>query len=61
MQRALIKFKADCRYGDYKKGEQGHIDGYIRGGNDVPQVVVIKDNGDLVLAEIYHIEVLDFH
>lgn len=61
MQRALIEFKCDSRYSDYRKGERGHIDGYVRGGNDVPMVAVIKDDGDLVLAETYHIKVIDFH
>lgn len=34
----------DTRYDDWKKGEKGYIDGYIRGGDNTPlAVVVIKE------------------
>lgn len=33
----------DCNspYGEWKKGDVGYVDGYCRGGDDVPYAVVI--------------------
>ena len=31
----------DHQYQEYKQGERGYIDGYIRGGNDVPCCCVV--------------------
>jgi hypothetical protein len=33
----------DQRYHEYKKGEEGYIDGYVRGGDDSPYAVVVID------------------
>lgn len=53
MKRLRIKFAYDSPYGDYHKGDVGFVDGYVRGGNDVPcAVVVMKDTGRFVLAEL---------
>lgn len=40
---------------EYKKEDEGFIDGYIRGGNDVPfAIVVIK--GNFFLAPMQHLK-----
>lgn len=31
----------DSRYNEWKSGEEGYIDGYVRGGDDVPYAVVV--------------------
>lgn len=42
---------------EFKRGDIGYIDGYVRGGNDIPfAVVVVKDKIDLV--PIHDLEVL---
>ena len=53
MKRLRIKFECDGPYGDYYKGDVGFVDGYVRGGDDVPcAVVVMKDTGRFVLAQL---------
>lgn len=53
MKRLRIKFEHDSPYGEYHNGDVGFVDGYVRGGNDVPcAVVVMKDTGRFVLAEL---------
>lgn len=42
---------------EYKKGDEGEIDGYVRGGNNTPCAVVVIGH-QLFLAPINHIEVI---
>ena len=50
-------FNDDQRHGDWKKGEEGYIDGYCRGGDGAPYaVVVIKDR--IVMAPIHSVKVI---
>ena len=41
MSKTRVIIKANSPYGDYKKGDRGIVDGYCRGGSDVPCAVVI--------------------
>lgn len=53
--KVVIIFKDP--YNDYFEGETGYIDGYVRGGDDVPYaVVVIGDK--LVMAPLRHLKVI---
>lgn len=55
MKRLRIKFEWDGPYGDYYKGDVGFVDGYVRGGNDVPYaVIVMKNTGKFVMADLHH-------
>lgn len=55
MKRLRVKFACDGPYGDYHKGDVGFVDGYVRGGNDVPYaVIVMKDTGRFVMAELHN-------
>ncbi len=44
------------RYGDYSKGDSGVVDGYLRGGDDVPYAAVILDDGRFVMVEMHHLK-----
>ena len=51
-------FICDSRYKDWKVGDLGYVDGYCRGGDDVPcAVVIIKDR--IVMAPINTIRVVE--
>ncbi len=40
----VITEYADAQHNEWKKGQVGMVDGYVRGGNDTPlAVVVIKE------------------
>lgn len=55
MKRLRVKFECDGPYGDYHKGDVGFVDGYVRGGNDVPYaVIVMKYTGRFVMAELHN-------
>lgn len=59
MKTAVQMISDDHQHGDWKKGEKGYIDGYVRGGNDVPLVaVVLKDR--IVLASTHQLKVIGF-
>lgn len=61
MKRAKVKFECDSPYGDYRKGEMGYIDGYLRGGDNTPTVAIIKEDGRLVLAYIGSFQVTNLN
>lgn len=50
----LINTPYQCRL---KKDDTGYIDGYVRGGNDVPLAAVVS-NGIIDLVPIYMLAVL---
>lgn len=57
--RLRIVFVSDSRYpGEYVSGDSGYVDGYCRGGDDIPYAVVAKDNGQFVMVELNHIRLL---
>lgn len=55
MKKLRVKFEHDSPYGEYHNGDVGFVDGYVRGGNDVPYaVIVMKDTGRFVMAELHN-------
>lgn len=47
----------DNQYQEWKKGETGYIDGYVRGGTDAPlAAVVLKER--IVLAAMNQLKVI---
>lgn len=61
MGTTYIKFKSDDHeHNLWKKGQQGYIEGYVRGYNNVPcAVVVIESTRDIVLAPITTIKFIE--
>jgi len=51
--KPAIVFTTDSLYGDFKKGDKGVVDGYVRGGDDTPCAVIIKEDGRFVIANLY--------
>lgn len=47
----------DKNYSNYKMGEEGYIDGYVRSSNDFPCAVVVIRN-KLVMVPIHHLRVV---
>lgn len=47
----------DQQNGDWKKNEEGYVDGYVRGCNDVPYVAVVLGKR-IVLALTHQLEVI---
>jgi len=51
--KTLVEITTDDRnYNDYKAGEVGYIDGYVRGGDNAPYVAVVL--GDRVTLIPFH-------
>lgn len=57
MNQVRVLITSDDRYNDYKKGDVGYVHGYIRGGDNVPYVVVIIET-KIVMVPFHSIEVL---
>lgn len=53
--KARVKFTYKSRYDEYDEGDIGIVDGYCRGGNDIPCAIVMletgKRKGRFVLAD----------
>ena len=58
MKRVRVMFICDSRYKDWNSGDVGYIDGYCRGGDDVPYAVVIVKNR-VVMAPLETIRVMN--
>lgn len=56
MEKTKIRVIGDVHQSRLKKDDIGYIDGYVRGGDDRPYAVVVKDN-IIDLAPIYMLEV----
>lgn len=41
--KTKVKITGVYNHGTFKIGQVGYIDGYVRGGNDVPYAVVISE------------------
>ena len=57
MKRLKVRFICDSHYKDWNSGDVGYIDGYCRGGDDVPYAVVIVKNR-IVMAPLETIRVM---
>lgn len=56
MKRVRVRFICDSPYKDWNSGDVGYIDGYCRGGDDVPYAVVITKSR-IVMAPLETIRV----
>lgn len=58
MKRLKVRFICDSHYKDWNSGDVGYIDGYCRGGDDVPYaIVIVKDR--IVMAPLETIRVVE--
>jgi hypothetical protein len=61
--KAIVEFICDDQqHRTFKKGDRGVIDGYVRGANSVPYVMVIKKGrigGELVYASVNQLLILN--
>ena len=51
----------DHEHKEYKKGDFGYVDGYVRGGNNAPLAVVVLEttndrNGIFVLVPLHNLK-----
>jgi len=58
MMKTFVKIIGDSEHWDYKKGDTGYIDWYVRWGNDVPLAVVVVDK-HFVLVYLHCLERID--
>jgi hypothetical protein len=55
--KTKVELKNDVQQSDLKKGDKGYIDGYCRGGNNVPYAVIVV--GEIVdLCPLYNLKVI---
>ena len=59
MSRTRVRIKCASPYGDYKANEIGKVDGYVRGGDDIPCAVVVIDKR-MVVTPVYNLEFVDY-
>jgi hypothetical protein len=55
--KTKVKIRTNYHQGAFKEGDEGYIDGYVRGGNDVPLAAVVC-NKMIDLVEIHNLIVL---
>lgn len=52
--KARVKFTSKSPHNEWEIGDLGIIDGYYRGGDNIPYAIVILDRtGKFVMAELY--------
>lgn len=57
--KARVKINGRSPYADWEPGDTGVVDGYCRGGNDVPYAIVILDkNFRFVMVNIEQLELI---
>ena len=56
--KTKVRITCDSRYNEYYKGGIGYVDGYCRGGDNIPYAVVVIDKM-FVLVPIYAIELYE--
>ncbi len=57
-EKTIVRFLNDDQYGGFKKGETGYVEGFVRGGNEVPLICIVTGN-KIVLADFHEVEVLN--
>ena len=58
MKRLEVRFICQSHYKDWEIGDLGYVDGYCRGGDDVPcAIVIVKDR--IVMAPLDTIRVVN--
>lgn len=57
MDKPRVKINGYSRYGEWELGDKGIVDGYCRGGDDVPYAIVILDkNFHFVMVQLNQLE-----
>jgi len=56
--KTLIKVTSDSNQCSIKKGESGYIDGYCRGGDDIPYAIVITTGKKIDMVPIHCLKIL---
>jgi hypothetical protein len=56
--KTYVRFNSDEMWGSAKKDDTGYIDGYVRGGDDRPCVIVIS-KGRLAIASLNQLDVIE--
>jgi len=57
MNKTKVKFISNNQHGDGKIGDVGYIEGFVRGADDRPYVVVIVKN-NIFMAMSYMLDVI---
>lgn len=57
--RKVVQLIAYSQYGEYKSGDYAFLEGFVRGGDDVPCAVISLKDGKFTLAPIYHLKRTD--
>ena len=55
--KTKVKIRNDYHQGIFKANDIGYVDGYVRGGNDVPLAAIVC-NGYIDLVPIHNLIVL---
>lgn len=56
--KTKVELKGDVQQSQLKIGDRGYIDGYCRGGNDVPYAAIVV--GEVVdLCPLYKLKVIN--
>ena len=58
--KPIVKIIGYSRYGEWELGDKGVVDGYCRGGDDVPYAIVILDkNSRFVMVNLEQLEQIE--
>jgi hypothetical protein len=55
--KTTIELIDDSPYNEYKKGDIGYVDAYIRGSSGIPYAVIVLSNGYFTLVPIHSIKI----
>ncbi len=55
--KTIIELLDDSPYNEYKKGDTGYVDAYIRGSNNAPYAVIVLSSGRFALVPIHSIKI----
>lgn len=56
MKTEVVMFN-ESQHDDWRIGDKGYVDGYVRGGDNTPYAVIVLKNGQFVLAPFSAIRV----
>lgn len=65
MKTEIVITHDDQQYKQYKKGDFGYVDGYIRGGDNVPYAVIVlittnERHGTFVMAPLHSFKIREY-
>ena len=56
--KTKVEMRSNSQYGDYQVGDKGYIEAAVRGGDDRPCLVIVLENGDVVLAPTHEVKAI---